>query len=349
MQKIQCVMYETTFRPFFSAWMILLFFCLGNFGETSRVLVNKNTLSLGFDFGTSGVRCCCINSQDKILFEDSLSWAKLQLQEEKHSAVTDVSASNWITALELMMHRIPAVTKSQINRLTISGTSGSVLLYDTKEGSISRRPRMYDFNVLSKTSVGNAVIEKISKVCPKGSPTNAATSTLAKVLAWNLETPILHHERIVHQADYIASELTCSSASPRLFRSDWHNSLKLGFDVHSLRYPDWLIRLLEAEKINPSTALPLVSNDIRVSFVLVILFTIQQIIQPGHVADVISKDRAIQFGLPTTCEIIAGRLKVMYSHIPVVSSIKVLFLIRDNGQYRSFPGRRSGAARPSSH
>ena len=37
------------------------------------------------------------------------------------------------------------------------------------------------------------------------------------------------------QADYVASRLTGGAIA-----SDWHNALKLGFDVRALRYPEWL-------------------------------------------------------------------------------------------------------------
>lgn len=37
------------------------------------------------------------------------------------------------------------------------------------------------------------------------------------------------------QADYVASRLTGGAIA-----SEWHNVLKLGFDVRALRYPEWL-------------------------------------------------------------------------------------------------------------
>ena len=39
------------------------------------------------------------------------------------------------------------------------------------------------------------------------------------------------------QADYVASRLTGGAIA-----SDWHNALKLGYDVGGLRYPEWLVQ-----------------------------------------------------------------------------------------------------------
>jgi hypothetical protein len=51
-------------------------------------------------------------------------------------------------------------------------------------------------------------MKAIQKVSPKGSAANAPTSTLAKLLSWNLENPFLSSERLVHQADYMIHFLT---------------------------------------------------------------------------------------------------------------------------------------------
>ena len=52
------------------------------------------------------------------------------------------------------------------------------------------------------------------------------------LLAWHAESPLLPHERLAHQADFIAAQL-CRRPSQQ-FTSDWHNALKLGFDVRAL-------------------------------------------------------------------------------------------------------------------
>ena len=60
------------------------------------------------------------------------------------------------------------------------------------------------------------------------------TSALAKLLAWDAEAPLEAHEVLAHQADFVAAQL-CGTAEGGGFRSDWHNALKLGYDVRRTR------------------------------------------------------------------------------------------------------------------
>jgi xylulokinase len=69
--------------------------------------------------------------------------------------------------------------------------------------------------------------------------------------------------------------------------SDWHNALKLGYDVYNLQYPEWLIELLKEQGIS-STLLPTV-------------------IKPGQsVAAVNGKIR--NMGYSADCTVVAGKL-----------------------------------------
>lgn len=58
--------------------------------------------------------------------------------------------------------------------------------------------------------------------CPRDSPAFSPYSTLAKLLSFHASKRICDAERLVHQADLLAFELTSESASPRV-TSDWHN------------------------------------------------------------------------------------------------------------------------------
>jgi hypothetical protein len=73
---------------------------------------------------------------------------------------------------------------------------------------------------------------------------------LAKLLTWHLDTPLVPSERLVHQADYVAAHLL--SDQPSRFWSDWHNALKLGFNVHTLQYPLWLEHIIDAQSLKLS-------------------------------------------------------------------------------------------------
>jgi D-ribulokinase len=207
-------------------------------------------LFYGFDFGTSGVRCCMIDSVKAIVHEDSLSWSNIQATE----SALEVSKS-WELAMDQLLERTPEKFRENVERICISGTSSSALIYDVESASVSRQPRMYDFNVLlqnDKSFFGEKAMTAIQLVCPKGSAANAPTSTLAKVLSWNFENPFTPSERLVHQADYLIHHITSTHSTggaETSFTSDWHNALKLGYDVHSLEYPTWMTELLTQEKI----------------------------------------------------------------------------------------------------
>jgi len=110
--------------------------------------------------------------------------------------------------------------------------------------------------------MGKTALAQIAAACPPGSATNAATSTLAKLVSWQLEAPLSPSERLLHQADFCAAILTdalSKSPSPNSKtttdeqvspQSDWHNALKLGYDVHNLCYPAWLLGFLDERGIS---------------------------------------------------------------------------------------------------
>lgn len=250
--------------------------------ETSLV----KPLFYGFDFGTSGVRCCLIDSVRNIVYEDSLTWSSMEVLTPK----VDV-AKSWEMALDQLLGRTPEVYRERIMRMCISGTSSSALIYDTETSAISRQPRMYDFNVLKQGAVGDyggKAIEAIQKTCPKGSAANAPTSTLAKVLSWNAESSIKPTERLAHQADYLMHHITSvgNQAEKAVFISDWHNALKLGYNVHNLEYPKWMTDLLHQQGIN---------SDF-----------IPAVVEPGQIVGAVNP-RLQSLGYSEHCQVVAGQ------------------------------------------
>ena len=81
-------------------------------------------------------------------------------------------------------------------------------MYDLAEKRVTRAPRMYNFNVACSSQppevyeAGIKAMEKINKAAPPGSPANAPTSSLAKLLSWHLEKPLTDTECMMHQADF---------------------------------------------------------------------------------------------------------------------------------------------------
>jgi sugar (pentulose or hexulose) kinase len=71
-----------------------------------------------------------------------------------------------------------------------------------------------------------------------------------------------------------------------VFCTDWHNSLKLGFDVETLCYPAWFCSLLS--KID-------ISKD-----------CLPRVVEPGMPAGTLSTHASSSLGLPADCVVVGG-------------------------------------------
>ncbi|EOD06617.1 hypothetical protein EMIHUDRAFT_42376, partial [Emiliania huxleyi CCMP1516] len=178
---------------------------------------------LGYDFGTSGVRCAIVDASGEIVANPpGYSWGVAGERAQE--------ASDWEEALFSQLAALPADARARVSRIAVSGTSGSMLLVDGDGAPAASRgsPRISGGRLLR---LGLRMVGD----CHIGHPVRSATSALAKLLAYHFESPLAGSERLAHQADYVASRLTGGAIA-----SDWHNALKLGFDVRALRYPEWL-------------------------------------------------------------------------------------------------------------
>ena len=192
--------------------------------------MSPGDLALGFDFGTSGARCALIDAEGNLVCSPPpYPWGKRERRQ---------TAADWMDALNALLESVPATERRRVSRIAVSGTSSSVIIFDEATGKPSERGvRMYDFNVMKQAvgESGETAMELIRAVAPDAHTVRSPTSALAKVVAWHCESPLLPTERIAHQADFIAAALT---GGPIV--SDWHNSLKLGYDVAALEFPAWM-------------------------------------------------------------------------------------------------------------
>ena len=190
----------------------------------SGPLQSNMMLGLGFDFGTSGVRINVVDRVSKAVMHEAAVPYKQQ------------SPDVWIDGMHQLLSRIPPEMRAQINRVAVSGTSGSVLLVDSTDGgAVTRAPRMYDFSVTEEA------LAVVNQYAPSGHTVRSASSALAKLVMWHQESAVLPTERLCHQADFLAAYLRGSADCI----SDWNNALKLGYDPRKLQYPEWLLRLLQ--------------------------------------------------------------------------------------------------------
>jgi xylulokinase len=175
----------------------------------------------------------------------------------------------------------------------VVGTSASALVVNhggDGRFTVSRSPRMYDYNVATQSSVGKQTMDALRQFSPADSAALAPTSTLPKLVSWNIESSLAPTERLVHQADYILYHLCHDLSAPQpikaTFTSDWNNALKLGFDVKTLEYPAWLLKLLDQLKLSQSV--------------------LPRVVEPGARLGPVSTSLAARLGLKDKCEVMAG-------------------------------------------
>jgi D-ribulokinase len=216
------------------------------------------TVAIGIDFGTSGARLVAIDTDCNVLW-----WG-----------TGDLLAGAWRKTLFGLIQAIPPAIKSQVSRIAIDATSSTVLLCDAEGRSIGDPILYYDDR-------GKAVLDRLRSIVPLGHSVLSATSSLAK-LFWLMSQPAVANtdpsqaEYFLHQADWLAYHL-----HGKLGISDYHNALKLGYDVGSLCYPDWLER-------HPYRPL------------------LPQVVKPGTPIGTVLPQVALELGLAAECVVCAG-------------------------------------------
>ena len=178
-------------------------------------------LYLGIDFGTTGARSTIIDSQGTIHCETEHTFAHAQQQPELPSV--------WQNALWDSIEQIPPTIRNQVRAIALDGTSSTVMLCNT-DGIPVGEPILYN------DARGAAVTERLRAIAPDNHTVLSATSSLAKLLWFQDFREETAPTVFLHQADWLAFLL-----HGKLGISDYHNALKLGFDVDTLCYPNWLI------------------------------------------------------------------------------------------------------------
>jgi D-ribulokinase len=218
------------------------------------------TFFLGLDFGTSGGRAMAIDP-------DGIIQAQVAVPFPPELAD---SAQTWQQVLWELLGELPIGIRAALRAIAINGTSGTVLLGDAA-GHPLAAPLMYN------DSQAGASLTSLRSVVPSGHMVLSATSSLAKLWWWRSSLSNFADARyLMHQADWLAFHL-----HGQLGISDYHNSLKLGYDVVNLAYPDWLSRL------DVAPLLP-------------------RVVGPGMPIGPILPAIAAQFHLPSDCIVYAG-------------------------------------------
>jgi len=275
--------------------------------SSSTATCSSSAYFIGFDLGTSGARMSVVDQSRREVCARAVSWDDVvasvadeggnNAPSDKNSRYDDPDA--WVSAVSTLLHgavteESQAFDKNNVKSICFSGTSASCLLVDQNTGHyVTRKPCMYDYDVTERgdettRKCGELAIQTICKFAPPRHTTTSPTSTLAKLLAWQYEKPIREYELLCHQSDYLALHFMEPSSASRSSSSDWHNCLKLGYDLQLLRWPGWLYDCLESLNIPSKSVLPEVISP------------------PGQPVGFISESTAKEFCLPTSTVIVGG-------------------------------------------
>ncbi|MEM6939337.1 MAG: FGGY-family carbohydrate kinase [Pseudomonadota bacterium] len=180
-------------------------------------------LSLGIDIGTSGIRTAVLDVSGTLVSE-----ARVKHLDQDPDRV---DARHWwkvvlrCVALQRGALRELGRDLSDVVRVSVDGTSGTMVLTDTDLNPVSR--------ALMYNSTGfEAEAAHIACFAPDVHVARGANGAFARALRLQAEAPEAVH--LLHQADYIIARLRGVGGV-----SDHNNALKLGFDPETQCYPSW--------------------------------------------------------------------------------------------------------------
>ncbi len=260
---------------------------------------------IGFDLGTSGGRISIISrSSTNTINKQQHSTTFQEVYNDSIQYTKYDDPQSWNTAIQTLLEKTPSELLQNTKAICVSGTSASCLLVDSLNGGkVTRRPKMYDYDITNQNddidpTAHIHVQESIEKYVPKDHATRANTSTLSKLLHYHYCQSIAKNEVLVHQSEYVANTMFLSNpkqcgageaVNSRTYVSDWHNALKLGYDVRTLSYPKWLLDCL--------------TNELGLSTTGKLL---PKVVAPGEVIQTISTSCSNQFGIHPDAVVVGG-------------------------------------------
>jgi len=224
-------------------------------------------LFLGVDIGTSGVRICAINAEQRIA---AVAATELPPPRQRDAEIDQDPELWWRAVVDTLQVLGRSVDLGTARRIAIDGTSGTLLLTDAA-GRPCSKGLMYNDTRAAREAM------RIKTAAPPESGAHGASSALAKLLhllGSGIAADVSH---AMHQADWIAGRL-----AGRFGFSDENNALKLGYDPVGRSWPTWLKALDVPRELLP------------------------QVLAPGALVGRINGAVAAMTGLPTQTEIRAG-------------------------------------------
>ena len=184
------------------------------------------SLALGIDLGTSGIRTAVLDECGEVL-----SMARSTHPPQDQDCI---DAAKWWQAVETcILRQVSALRETgrggtEISRVVVDGTSGSMVLCDARLRPVGRA-LMYDSGGFESEA------ERIDMHAPKSHIAQGPGSALARAMRLVAEDRDGHARHLLHQADFIAARLTGRGG-----HSDHNNALKTGLDPATGSWPDWI-------------------------------------------------------------------------------------------------------------
>tara|TARA_Y100001968_G_scaffold186930_1_gene171308 strand:- start:1949 stop:3184 length:1236 start_codon:yes stop_codon:yes gene_type:complete len=171
----------------------------------------NNSLVLGIDLGTSGVRIAIIDTKKKILFTSSKTYSKgLEISED------------WINCLKTLILEIPKSLKEKLVSCSVAGTSGT-LLACKKNGEPIGKALPY---FLSFDEYSYEIKKLFTKDCAGSSISGSVGRALRLIALYGNEILLRH------QADWISGWLI----------NNWEygeegNNIRMGWEISNSSWP----------------------------------------------------------------------------------------------------------------
>lgn len=199
----------------------------------------RHPMWIGVDLGTSGCRAVAIDTTGQALAATRVSLAEPLTPAAGHC---EQDPELWWTAVLACLQQLGADSGDRDAVAICVDATSATLLLSAPEGTPCGPALLYN----DRRAVAESAL--IDRVAPPESPARGPSSSLAKLLHLAGRIGCPGSVLAMHQADWILGRLTGVYGV-----SDWNNSLKLGYDVERLCWPDWVERL-----IPPTVRLPAV-------------------------------------------------------------------------------------------
>lgn len=214
---------------------------------------------LGIDFGTGGARACLIAPGGQIEEFARIDFPAMA----EHEA-----AGLWRETLFELIAHLPRAMRRRLAALAVDGTSGTVLACDEALNP-THPPLPYN----DARAVDQAAA--IARAGGQDSPAASASSGLAKVLWLKQHLGPTRARLYLNQADWLSALLSDRPVS------DFHNALKMGFDVVARQWPQWVEHLAGVDYL-------------------------PQVLPPGTAVGLLARPRAGELGVNPDCLVRAG-------------------------------------------